>query len=189
MRFGQRWRQRHLEWGGGSVLTCKKETFVSLGRIIGVGDALLDSLEGEGVRPGGSICICVTCFCAFPRRSMQYSVWYITQENSSTSSPTVVYEPFTKIIQHGMDYMREHIKLPITSHNRAWYCTCTQTPQKMQRSQGTSGVLCWIYQNGSFRDVMFSSARAGLRRRRTPNRTAGSTTSSLSPTVRCRRTT
>lgn len=53
-------------------------------------------------------------------RSMQYSVWYITQENSSNSSPTVVYEPFHEIIPHDMDYMREHIRLPITSHNRAW---------------------------------------------------------------------
>ena len=52
---------------------------------------------------------------------MQYSVWYITQQNSSLSSPTVLFEPFHKVLPHGLDYMREHIKLPITSHNRAWY--------------------------------------------------------------------
>ena len=53
-------------------------------------------------------------------RSMQYSVWYKTEKNSTMEGPTVVYEPDSKMIPDGMDYMREHIKLPITSHNRYW---------------------------------------------------------------------
>ena len=49
-------------------------------------------------------------------RSMQYSVWYKTE-----NGPTVVYEPNNKSVPHGMDFMREHIQLHITSHNRYWY--------------------------------------------------------------------
>ena len=51
--------------------------------------------------------------------SIQYGTKH--KVNSTMGGPTVVYEPDSKMIPDGMDYMREHIKLPITSHNRYWY--------------------------------------------------------------------
>ena len=52
---------------------------------------------------------------------MQYSVWYKTERDGASGVPTTLYEPDPRMIPHGMDYMRDHIKLPITSHNRFWY--------------------------------------------------------------------
>ena len=52
---------------------------------------------------------------------MQYSVWYKTERDGASGVPTTLYEPDPRMIPHGMEYMRDHIKLPITSHNRFWY--------------------------------------------------------------------
>ncbi len=54
---------------------------------------------------------------------MQYSVWYQTEGYGPQTNlhPTTLFEPYFMALPDGMDYMRDVIKLPVTSHNRFWY--------------------------------------------------------------------